>query len=78
MTWLQGVVVYIIIWWVVIFAVLPFGIRPVEKGEQGHAAGAPATPRLWLKAAVTTIITTLLWFGFYAIVTANIISFREP
>lgn len=76
MSWVQGIVAYIIIWWVVIFAVLPFGVRPVAKGDPGHAAGAPANPRLWLKAGVTTLVAGVIWLGFYAIVRADLIDFR--
>lgn len=78
MSWFQGIVAYIIIWWMVLFAVLPFGVRPLEKGDIGHAAGAPANPRLWLKAAVTTLVAGLLWLAFYALATSGLISFRQP
>jgi predicted secreted protein len=78
MTWVQGVVAYTIIWWLVIFAVLPFGIRPLDKTDIGYAAGAPANPRLWLKAGITTVIAAVVWLGFYALVASDLISFREP
>jgi predicted secreted protein len=78
MSWLQGIVAYVIIWWMVLFAVLPFGVRPVEKGDIGHAAGAPANPRLWLKAGVTTLVAGLIWLGFYALATSGLINFRQP
>jgi predicted secreted protein len=74
----QGVVAYVVIWWVVIFAVLPFGIQPIAEGEIGHDAGAPAQPRLGRKIAITTVIATLIWLAFFAIVRADLISFREP
>jgi predicted secreted protein len=78
MTWVQGVVAYAVIWWVVIFAVLPFGIRPTEDGDIGHAAGAPANPRLWFKAGVTTLVAAVLWLGLFLLVNSNLISFRQP
>jgi predicted secreted protein len=78
MTVVQGIVAYAIIWWLIIFAVLPFGVRPVDKHDIGHAAGAPANPRLWYKAGITTVIAAAIWLGFYALVTSNLISFREP
>ena len=40
MNWLTGVVVYILVWWVTLFAILPLWVRPTEPGEQGFAAGA--------------------------------------
>lgn len=78
MSWFQGIVAYIIIWWVVLFGVLPFGVRPVEKGDIGHAAGAPANPRLWLKAGITTLVAGVLWLGVYAVAISGLINFRQP
>jgi predicted secreted protein len=76
MTWVQGIVAYVVIWWVVIFAVLPFGIRPTEEGDIGHAAGAPANPRLWFKAGVTTLVAAVLWVGLFLLVKSDLLSFR--
>jgi predicted secreted protein len=76
MTVLEGIVAYVIIWWVAIFAVLPFGVRPVPKGDPGYAAGAPANPRLLLKVAVTTVVAAILWLGLYAAVRADLVDFR--
>jgi predicted secreted protein len=78
MTWVQGVVAYVIIWWLVIFAVLPFGVRPVPESDIGHAAGAPANPRLWLKAGITTLIAAAFWLGLYALVQSDLIDLRAP
>ena len=46
MTWVSGIAIYVIIWWTVIFAVLPFGVQPIaaEDVSKGHAAGAPGGP----------------------------------
>jgi len=77
MTWFSAVAVYVIIWWCVFFMALPFGVRPPEEAEPGHAASAPVRPRLWLKAAVTTLIAAVLWGAVYWIIEADIISFRE-
>jgi predicted secreted protein len=78
MTWFIGISSYVVIWWVVIFAVLPFGVRHAEEGDPGHAAGAPANPRLPLKAAVTTIIAAVLWLGLFWAVQSGLVNFRGP
>jgi predicted secreted protein len=78
MTWFTGIAAYIIIWWVVIFAVLPFGVRHAEEGDPGHAAGAPANPRLLLKASITTAIATALWLGLFWAVQNDLVNFRGP
>ncbi len=64
MNWFEGAVAFVVIWWVVLFAVLPIGIKPTEKGDIGHAAGAPANPRLWVKAGITTAVAAVIWLGF--------------
>lgn len=80
MSWLSGLVVFLILWWLVFFVTLPFGIRaPHEAGEtvgEGHADGAPVRPRLWLKAGIATAITAVLWGIAYRLIAAELISFR--
>lgn len=61
MTPVGSVVVFIIVWWTVIFMVLPFGSIPPEKPETGHDRGAPATVNLRKKLIITTIITIIIW-----------------
>jgi predicted secreted protein len=76
MGWVTGIVVYILTWWVVLFAILPLWVNPTEPGEVGYAAGAPKRPRMWLKAAVTSGIAGVLWLGIYVLVHEPWISFR--
>ena len=76
MNWFTGVMVYVIVWWVVIFAVLPWGIRVPEEHEPGHATSAPDKPMLWRKAAITTVIATIIWIAIYAVIESDLISFR--
>jgi len=76
MSWPIGIAAYVVIWWVVIFAVLPFGVRASEEGDPGHAAGAPAQPHLLVKALVTTGIATVLWLALYWAVQHDLMNFR--
>jgi predicted secreted protein len=58
------IALYFVIWWVVLFAVLPFGVRSQhETGEvvQGTEPGAPVRPRLLRKFVITSLITALVW-----------------
>ena len=68
MQWLSQVMIYVLIWFVVLFAVLPWGVRQSSDPEPGHDPGAPVNPNLWRKAIVTTVISLLLW-GVYFYVT---------
>jgi predicted secreted protein len=76
MPWPIGVAAYVVIWWVVIFAVLPFGVRAADENDLGHAAGAPANPNLPLKALITTAIASVIWLLFYWAVSAGLMDFR--
>ena len=72
-----GIVAYVIIWWLVLFTVLPWGNRAPETPGTGHATSAPARPRLLLKFIVTTGIATLLWGGVYALIASGWVSLRD-
>ena len=77
MSWVSGVVLYTILWCVVLFAVLPWGVRQADPSDPGHAAGAPANPQLGKKALWTTGLTAVLWLAIYLTVQADVISFRD-
>lgn len=68
---LTYIAIYFVVWWTVLFVVLPFGVRSQhEDGEvsDGTEPGAPVNPHLWQKALATTvlaaIVTVLLFWGF--------------
>lgn len=77
MGWVTGLAVYAVVWWIVLFTVLPWGAHPPEQPEMGHATSAPEKPRMWLKAGVTTIVAGVVWLGIYWLVTSDLISFRR-
>jgi predicted secreted protein len=77
MSWFVGIGMYVVIWWVAIFAVLPWGVKPSAKGDPGHAAGAPANPQLLRKAAITTVVAGVLWLIVYWAVSIDLIDFRS-
>ena len=76
MSWVSGVAIYFVLWWVVLFAVLPWGVRPPEEREPGMASGAPARPRIALKFLVTTLVSAVIFGGFYAAGHWGLIDFR--
>jgi predicted secreted protein len=63
-SWTTAAAIYFIIWWVVLFAVLPWGIRSqAESGEvvPGSDPGAPAVPNLLAKLIWTTVVATVVF-----------------
>ena len=69
-------VVFVIAWWVIFFMTLPFGARPPERPEEGHAASAPERPRLVLKATVTTVLAAAVTAGFAYLVESGLLDWR--
>jgi predicted secreted protein len=78
MGWVTGIIVYVLVWWVTLFAVLPLWVTPAEPDDPGHAAGAPQRPRMLLKVAITTLVSVVIWLGIYVVVNSPWFSFREP
>jgi predicted secreted protein len=64
MPWMLGLALYFIIWWTMLFAVLPFGVRSQHEMNEivpGSEPGAPARPRLGLKLLANTIVAGVVW-----------------
>ena len=76
MNWFTGVMVYVILWWLVWFMMLPIGVKVPDEVGKGHAASAPANPNLGIKAAATTLISGALWGVVYLVIASEVISFR--
>lgn len=74
-----GTIVYALIWWTVLFAVLPIGTRPDAAGspDSGGWRGAPEQPLLLRKVLATTVVSAVLWLGVYALVESDWLSFRS-
>ncbi|MEL7027823.1 MAG: DUF1467 family protein [Pseudomonadota bacterium] len=75
-----GIVVFVIVWWCVFFAVLPWGVRNLqESGEmvEGAEPGAPARPGLWPKIAITTGLAAFVWLIVFAIIGFQLIDLRS-
>ena len=77
MSWFGILVVFVIVWWLVFFITLPFGVTVPGEVEPGHDAGAPEKPRLALKALITTAIAAALTGAAVAAVEYEVIAFRE-
>ena len=77
MSWATGLMVYLVIWWTVLFAVLPLGVRRAENPGKGEERGAPERPELLRKEIITSVVAGVLWLAFYFLHQADIFSFRR-
>ncbi|MCG8446465.1 MAG: DUF1467 family protein [Hyphomicrobiales bacterium] len=70
MNWLSGIAIYFLIWWLTLFAVLPWGVRTQEEeGEviEGTVRSAPAKPQLLKKVIATTVVSGIIFAALMAI-----------
>jgi predicted secreted protein len=74
---LGSIVAFIIIWWIVLFMVLPWGVHPPDNPEPGHVASAPEKPRVITKMAITTLIAAVVFAIVWLIADAGLIDFRN-
>jgi predicted secreted protein len=72
-----AVAIFFLIWWVVLFAVLPFGVRSQhEEGEMapGTDPGAPTIPRLGRKLLWTTLLSAVIFAGCYVVYVNHLVT----
>jgi predicted secreted protein len=70
MSLVLGIALYFIIWWVMLFAVLPLGVRTQgDAGEivQGTPDSAPVAPKalriIGLTTALATVVFIVVWLA---------------
>jgi predicted secreted protein len=76
-----SIIVYVLIWWIIFFSVLPIGIQS-NKGRfreklEGIDPGAPDNPKIARKFLITTIITSIIFIVIYYLVEFDLLNLRE-
>jgi predicted secreted protein len=67
----SAIAIYFVLWWITLFAVLPFGVRTQDEGGEvvpGSASSAPMRPLLVRKAIATTIASAVIFAILYGVV----------
>ena len=67
-----AIAIYVTLWWIVLFAILPLGVKSQHEEHDdrplGADPGAPVAPRLLWKAGITTLVSAALFAGLMAYV----------
>lgn len=69
MSWVSAFAVFFILWWLVLFAMLPFSLRTQDdEGEVtlGTASSAPRGPHMARALLRTTIVAALIFLAYLA------------
>ncbi len=81
MTLFFAVSMYLVIWWIVLFVMLPISVRTSEEaGEKpspGNAESAPHLPNLLPKMVATTVVASIVFAGLYAVIVHHVITLDE-
>ncbi|MDD9901634.1 MAG: DUF1467 family protein [Alphaproteobacteria bacterium] len=68
---------YLIIWWVTLFMVLPMGVQRHNEGGKGFDAGAPEKPDLVRKLLLNTLLSAIVLAVIYVLVETGVIRWHE-
>ena len=76
-----SIIVYVLIWWIIFFSVLPVGIQSnkekFKEKIEGIDPGAPINPKIGKKFLITTLITSIIFIVIYYLVDFNLLNLRE-
>ena len=76
-----SIIVYVLIWWIIFFSVLPVGIQSnKEKFREKIECvdpGAPKNPKIAKKFLITTIITSIIFIVIYYLVKIDLLNLRK-
>ena len=76
-----SIIVYVLIWWIIFFSVLPVGVQSnkekFKERIEGMDPGAPINPKIGKKFLITTIITSIIFIVIYYLVKFNLLNLRE-
>ena len=75
-----GFAIYFVLWWVVLFLTLPFGVRSQHEdggGSPGTDPGAPVASRMGRKLIWTTHLSTVIFAAGLAAYHAGLLSIER-
>ena len=76
-----SLIVFISIWWIVFFSILPIGIKSqnakFSDELHGNDRGAPKNPNIGKKFFLTTLVTSVIFLIIYYLVSQNYLNLRD-
>ena len=68
MNWFSGFAIYFVVWWLVLFAVLPFGLKTQDEDGDvtlGTVASAPRGPHVRRAMIRASLVALVVCGGFF-------------
>lgn len=77
---IMSVAIYVILWWLAFFTMLPMGAQSLHEADEqatpGVDRGAPRSHRIGLKALLAAGIAAVLWLGVAWAVSLDVFTVR--
>ena len=71
-------IIYIIIWWIVFFAILPIDVNRVKTVKiEGEDPGSPENPKIFKKFIYCTGITSIIFVIIYLLMKFDYLNLRN-
>ena len=73
-----SIVIYVIIWRIVFFSLLPIDVNRIKNRKiEGEDPGSPENPKIFKKFVYTSIISSILFLIIYYLVNYNYLNLRN-
>ena len=80
MSWPLGIALFFVVWWIVLFAVLPFGVHTQQEAGDivpGTPGSAPNRFRLARVFVINTVVAVVVFAAIWAIIEIDIFGIGE-
>lgn len=70
MSWISFTALFFVLWWLVLFAILPFGVKTQQDDGDvtlGTVPSAPRGPHMLRAVLWTTFVTAIIMGAFYGV-----------
>ena len=73
-----SIIVYVIIWWIVFFSLLPIDVIRIKRSKiEGEDPGSPENPKMLKKFVYCTVITTISFAIIYLLMKFEYLNLRN-
>ena len=73
-----SIIIYVLIWWIVFFSLLPVDVDRNQKNfVEGVDPGAPENPKILKKIGYSTLITSIIFIIIYLLVKYEYFNLRN-
>ena len=73
-----SLIIYVLIWWIIFFSLLPIDVeRKHKEMVEGADKGSPENPKIIKKIIYTTVITSIIFIGIFTLVKYDYLNLRK-